>query len=695
MRRPKLVLSAVVVAFVACTSAGAPGNTHDATQGDSRDIAREPAGAAVGRWGVALEYMDRSVQPGDDFYRYVNGQWLADYTIPDDRTNVGVFGELADRAASDVLAIVEDAADMDAPMGTPEQRIGDLYKSFMNVELVEALGLEPLRDGLDAIAAARTHDDIIRIMALPDLASNAPIGATVDIDLGDTDRYALYLVHAGLGLPDRDYYLEDDMRSMEVRTAYEAHIARMLALADVPDAEDKAAGIIALETALAETHWPIASRRDRDLTYNPMTVDELAGYAPGIDWRLVLDAAGLGDVEEVILREKDAFPALARVFADTPVAVWRDYLTFHMLSKHAEYLPRRFSQESFDFFGRTLRGQPRQRVRWRRALSFVNDSIGFEVGRIYVERHFSPEAKTEMEALVDNLIDAFGARIDKLDWMTEETKAEARAKLAGFRAKIGYPDVWEDYSALEIRADDLVGNVRRFNAWVWFDMIAKLGQPIDRDEWLMSPQTVSAYYSPNRNEIVFPAAILQPPFFDPAADEAVNYGGIGAVIGHEISHGFDDQGRKSDGSGALRDWWSPEDADAFEARASALGAQYADYAVAPGYSVDPILTMGENLGDLGGVTTALEAYRMARDGRPAPVLDGYTGEQRFFLAWAQFWRRKYREEELINLSRTDTHSPSEFRTNGVVRNIDAWYDAFNVRPGNALYLPPEDRVSVW
>jgi predicted metalloendopeptidase len=670
---------AALLAFAACATADG-------------QAARAPE---IGAWGVDLAEMDPRVSPGDDFYRHVNGRWLTSYVIPSDRTNYGSFSVLADRAEQQVFEIIEEAEAAGAPQGSSEQKIGDLYASFMDEAAVEAQGLAPLQDAFDDLAAVRTHADVLRFIARDDVASNGPVGAAVDVDFRNPDRYVLYLSHAGLGLPDRDYYLSDAERFVDVRAQYESHIAAMLTLAGVADAAAKASSIVALETRIAQAHWERARRRDREATYNLMTVEALAAYAPGLDWRLLLDEAGLAAVDEIVAREKDSFPTLARIFADTPVAVWRDYLTFHVLRAHAPYLPTAYAEENFKFFGRTLTGQPEERARWRRGVELVGQSVGFEVGKIYVDRHFPPEAKAEMEVLVDTLKAAFAARLETLDWMTEETRAEARAKLASFTTKIGYPDEWEDYSALEIVRDDLMGNVRRVNAWTWTDMIDKLDGPVDEHEWFMTPQTVNAYYSPNRNEIVFPAAILQAPFFDPYADDAVNYGGIGAVIGHEIGHGFDDQGRKSDGRGFLRDWWTASDEAAFEAKASALGGQYSSYEALPGHTLNAELTMGENIGDLGGVTMALEAYRMSLGGRPAPALDGYSGEQRFFLAWAQIWRRLYRDEELINRISTDTHSPSEFRTNGVVRNIDAWYEAFGVDPGNALYLEPGERVSIW
>jgi len=630
-----------------------------------------------------------------DFFRYVNGVWLDTFEIPADRTNYGSFTVLADRAEIQVRAIIEDAAAADAPMGSSEQKIGDLFNSYMDVDAIEAAGLDPIQDGLDDIAAASTHDDVLRLFSRADFATGGFVNAFVGVDSKNTGFNITYMGQGGLGLPDRDYYLEDNERFLTIRAAYVEHMAAMFTLAGIDGGADRAQAILALETRMAGAHWERARRRDRDLTYNPMTVDELAVYAPGVDWRMALDASGLSGAETVVLRENDAIPQLAAIFAETPVSTWRDYMTFNALSNYANFLPAAFDEEDFAFFGTTLRGQPEQRERWKRGVAVVNGNIGFEVGQVYVARHFSPEAKAAMEVLVANLRVALSARIDELDWMTDETKLEAHAKLDAFTPKIGYPDVWEDYSALNIVAGDLIGNIRRSQVWQWEDNTAKLDQPVDPTEWGMTPQRVNAYYSPPRNEIVFPAAILQAPFFDLNADDAVNYGGIGAVIGHEIGHGFDDQGRKSDGDGMLRDWWTEADAAAFELKTDALGAQYGAYEPVPGHMLNPQLTMGENLGDLGGMNMALEAYSLSLDGGEAEVLDGYTGEQRFFMAWAQVWRRKYREEELINRIATDPHSPSEYRTNGVVRNMAEWYEAFGVEADDELYLPEDERVSVW
>ncbi len=654
------------------------------------------ASAAFGSFGVDLAQMDHAVRPGDDFYRHVNGRWLDTFEIPADRTNYGVFTALAETAEEQVRAIIEEAARMDSPRGTPAQQVGDLYNSWMDEERVEALGLAPIAADLERLAGLPDKESVARVMGDTSLTSNAIVGGYVDVDARQTDRYILYLTQSGLGLPNRDYYLDEGERFTALRAAYAAYIARMFDLAGIDGGADKARAIMALETRMAEVHWDPAKRRDRDLTYNLIGADELESYAPGFPWAALLEESGLSDQSQFVLRENDAVQALARIFDQTPLQTWRDYLTFHFLDRHAAYLPRAFDEANFDFFSRTLSGQPEQRERWRRGVALIDRTLGEAVGRIYVEQHFPPEAKAQMQDLVENLRTAFHRRLDEgVEWMGPQTREEARAKLAAFTPKIGYPENWETYDGLDIRPGDLIGNARRAGEWSWRDQLEKLGGPIDRDEWYMTPQTVNAYYNPQLNEIVFPAAILQPPFFDPAADPAVNYGAIGAVIGHEMGHGFDDQGRKSDGTGMLRDWWTPEDAARFDDLAAQLGAQYAQYEPLPGHRLNPALGMGENIGDLGGLTLAYEAYRLSLGGEEAPVIDGYTGDQRFFMSWAQIWRRLYREEELINRIRTGPHSPSEFRANGVVRNMDPWYAAFDVQPGDALYLPPEDRVTIW
>ncbi|HJK99392.1 MAG TPA: M13 family metallopeptidase [Polyangiaceae bacterium LLY-WYZ-14_1] len=660
------------------------------------DTAPAPSGdAEIGDWGFALDDMDREIDPGDDFFRFANGAWLETFEIPSDFSNYGAFTVLFERSEAQVRAILEEAASASGvEPGSNTQKIGDYYGTFLDVDAIQAKGLAPAQEDLAFLGGLDSHEAVAGAMGRADLRTESPVGVWIDLDAKNTDRYLLQLTQAGLGLPDRDYYLED--RFAEERTKYRAYVEQMLDLAGIEGAGDKAEAIVTLETEMAKVHWPRAKRRDRNLTYNLTDQSALETAAPGFPWDPFLASLGVdAQAAELNLREQDAVVALAAMFRETPVPTWSAYLQFHYLRSFASVLPQALDEATFDFYGRTLSGQPEQKERWKRAVAATNDALGEVVGQEYVARHFPPEAKAAMEALVDNVKQAFGRRLDDLDWMGDDTKAEARAKLAKFTTKIGYPDRWKDYGELEVVAGDALSNAKRASAWAWDQDAQKLGGPVDRTEWFMTPQTVNAYYSPTRNEIVFPAAILQAPFFDPEADPAVNYGGIGAVIGHEIGHGFDDQGRKSDGDGLLRDWWTAEDLAGFEDRAAKLGGQYGTYEPIPGMPLDPELTMGENIGDLGGLTLAYDAYRISLGDQEAPVLDGFTGDQRFFLAWAQVWKRKYREEELRRRIVTDPHSPSEFRTNGIVRNLDAWYAAFDVDPDDALYLPPEERVSIW
>lgn len=705
--KSRYLLSAAAFALVAaCGQSDTPAEDNAAAEAETQQQAETTDGAGeqqvadasadLGEWGVDLEAMDTSADPGDDFYEYVNGEWLETTEIPADKTNYGSFTALADEAEQQVREIIQDASATDAAPGSAEQKIGDLYNSWMDQEAIEARGLEPAQADLDRIAGLSSHEEIAAAMGDPALGAPAPYAGYVDIDSKQTDRYVFYITQSGLGLPDRDYYLNDDQRFQDIRAAYVDYIEQVFTMAGMEGGAEKAQAILELETAMAENSWERAKRRDRSLTYNLMTLDELKDYAPGFDWDATFEAAGLSDQDEFVVRENDAIQKLSATFADTPVETWKDYLTFHYIDGNANALPKQFDDANFAFYGKTLSGQPEQRERWKRGVSVVNGTIGEAVGKVYVEQHFPPEAKAQMEELVENLRIAFERRLDNgVEWMGAETKEEARAKLAAFTPKIAYPDEFETYDGLEVVEDDYYGNRRRAQVWGWNDMISKLGQPIDRGEWFMTPQTVNAYYSPNRNEIVFPAAILQAPFFDPNADPAVNYGGIGAVIGHEMGHGFDDQGRKSDGTGTLRDWWTEEDNERFEALAGSFGEQYAAYEPIEGYTLNPELTMGENIGDLGGMNLAYEAYKISLEGEEAPVLDGFSGDQRFFMAWGQVWQRLYRDEELINRIKTDPHSPSEFRVNGVVRNMDEWYAAFDVSEEDALYLPPEERVKIW
>ena len=655
--------------------------------------ASEPASS---RLGVDLSAFDRSVRPQDDFYRFVNGGWLARTEIPADRSNYGSFTELADRAELALRAIVEEAAATPSsdPTGDME-KIGALYRSFMDTVRIEALGIRPVQPQLARIDELRSHAGLPALFArLAREGVQRPFSLSVSQDARAAHRYTVYLGQSGLGLPDRDYYFRPDYEFARTRGEYVDYIATLLRLAGHARPHTGANRVMALETRLAEKSWTRVQNRDRNATYNAMSVADLERLVPGFDWRAYLDAAEV-DVDSVVVRQPSFFAALDTILGEASVEALRDYLTFKVLDAAAPYLSSELAGPRFHFRGRVLAGTEQERQRWKRGIDHVSGAMGDALGRAYVERHFQPEARARMQELVDNLMEAFRRGIDRLEWMSPATRAEAHAKLAAFNTKIGYPDEWEDYSSLAVRDGDLVGNVLRANEFQYRDMIGRLGQPVDREEWFMRPFTVNAYYSSTMNEIVFPAAILQPPFFNPEADDAVNYGAIGGVIGHEISHGFDDQGRKSDGEGNLRDWWTEADAAAFQERATRLGAQYDAFSPIPGMNVSGQLTMGENIGDLSGLAVAYEAYKLSLDGREAPVIEGFTGDQRFFLGWAQVWRRLYREAELRNRLLTDSHSPSEYRTNGVLRNLDAFHDAWGTRPGDGMWLPPEERVEIW
>ena len=650
--------------------------------------------AQMGAWGLDLTSNDKTVEPGDDFYRYADGKWLDTTQIPADRTTWGSFVELADQAEHQVRTIAESLP-ADAPQGSTEQKAGDFYRAYLDTETIERNGLAPAQPGLQAIAAARTHEQLADLMGRPDLGLKSPLIVTITPDQKNPDRYIVVMTQSGLSLPDRDYYLKDDAVFTNLRAKYVAHVERVLTLAGEKNAAAEAASILEIETRIAKVHWPVAKRRERDLTYNLRTRAELAQLAPGFPWQQLLAAQSLAGQSEFVVRELDAVQALAQLFEQIPVERWRAYLEYQYLAANADVLPAAFDAERFDFYGRTLNGQPQQRERWKRAVSALNAGLGEVTGQLYVQQHFPPQAKQKVLALVENLRAAYGARIQQLPWMSADTKKVALEKLAAFRPKIGYPDKWRDYSALQIRAGDAFGNAARAAVFEWQRQVDRLGKPTDRNEWGMTPQTVNAYYNPTFNEVVFPAAILQPPFFDPNADAAVNYGAIGAVIGHEMGHGFDDQGSKSDARGVLRTWWQPQDEQAFRKRVDSLAAQYDRFVALPGLNVNGRLTLGENIGDLGGLTVAHAAYHLSLNGRKPPVLDGLSGDQRFFLSWAQVWRGLYRDEQLRTLVMSNPHSPPKFRVNGTVRNLDAWYEAFAVKAGDQLYLPPEERVRIW
>src|SRR5215217_542103 len=645
-----------------------------------------------GAWGFDISGMDRSAKPGDDFYRWANGAWLDRTEIPSDRTRFGNFDVLSELSENRTRAIIEEAAagkstDADAV------RVGAAYKAFMDEARIEALGAKPIAPELDAIRKARSRDDLTALAGQSNFRGyTSLLGLGIGDDAKDPSKYAVYAGTGGLGL-ERDYYL--DAKFADKKAAYEAYITQILTLVGWSRPAEHAKAVVAYETRVAEASWTRTQRRDRDKTYNPMSLAELKAFTPGYGWDRYLDSAGLKGVNRFVLTTNTAFPKVAAIYGETDIDTLKAWQAFHVADGAAPLLSKAFADASFEFNNKTLLGQPEQRPRWKRGVASVSGILGEPVGRIYVARYFPAESKAKMEALVADIRTAMKARIEKLDWMSPATKVQALDKLTKFGVKIGYPDKWRDYDGLVIKADDAYGNVQRAAEFEWRYDVARLNGPVDKTEWGMTPQTVNAYYSPVKNEIVFPAAILQAPFFHPDADPAINYGGIGGVIGHEISHGFDDQGRKGDGDGVLRDWWTAEDAGKFKAQADRLGAQYSSYEPLPGAKVQGGLTMGENIGDMGGLSLAYDAYQISLKGKPSPVLDGFTGEQRVFLGWAQVWRGKYRDDAMRQMVVSNTHSPPYFRVNGTIRNLAPWYKAFEVKAGDKLYIDPKDRVDIW
>ncbi|MES2033154.1 MAG: M13-type metalloendopeptidase [Pseudomonadota bacterium] len=689
-----LLSAAAALALTAAAGCFALANAAETAAAPASAAAADVTKATrMGPWGFDSAGMDRSVKPGTDFVRFAGGKYLDQLVIPADRTNWGAFASLRELSDARTKAIIEGAAANPNQAGEAQQ-IGGLYKSFMDEAAVEARDAKPLAGDLARIKAATSRDQIAELMgASQGRFGGSFFGAYIWQDAKAPTQYAPYVSQAGLGLPDRDYYL--DAKFAEKKTAYRAYVAQMLTMAGWPNAEKAADAIVALETEIAQASWTKVEQRDAEKTYNPKTLAELETLAPGFPWAAWAKGANLTKADKLIVGEPTAFTRIAAIYAKTPVETLQAWQAFHTANQAAPYLSKRFVDASFQFNGKTLSGQPEQRVRWKRGVSVVGDSLGEAVGKLYVDAYFPAESKAKAEKLVSDLLVAMKGRIEKLDWMSPETKAKALNKLSTFVVKIAYPDKWRDYSALTVKADDLYGNVERVNAFNWAFETDKLGKPVDRAEWGMFPQTVNAYYNPTMNEIVFPAAILQPPFFDPDADPAVNYGGIGAVIGHEISHGFDDQGSKYDADGSLRDWWQPADSTKFAAQTKRLGDMYSAFEPLPGVHVNGGLTMGENIGDLGGILVALDAYHLSLGGKPAPIIDGLTGDQRFFLGFAQIWRSKYRDDAVRQQVVSDPHSPAYFRGYGTVRNVDAWYDAWGVKPGDAMYVKPEDRVRIW
>ncbi len=669
-------------------------DSADATTGGGSGEAI--AARRFGAWGIDTDGMDRGVKPGADFFGYVSGQWAKTTEIPADRSSYGAFMILRDLSEARLRRLVEGYAVGDPASDGDAAKIAALYRGFIDEVRIEALGAAPLAPHLDAIRNAGDKAALAALMGRRNGSFGGSFfGASVSDDQRDPDRYVLYLSQSGLGLGDREMYL--DPKFAPQRERYQAYIAQMLGLAGWPQPAKHAAAILAMETRIAEAHWTRAQSRDRDKTYNPVTLAGMDARAPGFPWARFFQAAGVDQAGRAVLRQDTAFPTLAAIFNDTDLETLKAWQAFHTTDNAVPLLSKAFVDAEFEFRSKFLSGQPEQRERWKRGVALAESSMGEAIGRDYVNLYFPPDAKAKMDDLVSNVKAAMGARLNALEWMGPETRAEALAKLETFGLKIGHPEQWRDYSGLQVVNGDVFGNAERARQFEWDYRRDRIGQPVDKAEWGMTPQTVNAYYSSVKNEIVFPAAILQPPFFDPDADPAVNYGAIGGVIGHEIIHGFDDQGRKSDGTGLLRDWWTAEDAAKFEAQATKLGAQYEAYEFPqlPGMRINGRVAMGENIGDLGGLTIALEAYRRSLDGKPAPMIDGFTGEQRLFMGWAQVWRTLWRDDALRQQLVNGTHSPGHIRAFAPLRNIDAWYDAFGITAADPLWIAPEDRVRIW
>lgn len=647
--------------------------------------------------GIDQSMFSETVRPQDDFFDYVNGTWVENTEMPADRARWGTFDALREQSSKDIRTLVEEvSAAEDVQDGTPTQKIRDYYNSYMDVETSTRLGAEAIRTELNEIAAANSLEDLFRLFStLGIYGVNSPIGGYIFSDEKDPDTNVVYVVQAGLTMPDRDYYLKDDDQFVKGRQLYLDYVTNIFTQAGYENGAERAENLLALETKLAEVQWTKEENRNPVKTYNPKTIAELQEMAPKIDWDVTFEAAGIPARDRYIVSQPSFFEAADDIIADTDLDLWKDYLTFQTLSRFSPVLGDDYFTLWFGFFREGLSGVSEPRPQWKRAVESINGNMGELLGQLYVDRYFQSESKARMDNMIQNLIKAYELSITELDWMSEETKQQALVKLSKFTPKIGYPEDWRDYSTMDISPGDLVGNIKSAAKFEYNRSLNKLDTPVDKNEWFMNPQTVNAYYNPVWNEIVFPASILQPPFFNVNADDAVNYGGIGAVIGHEIGHGFDDQGRQYDGDGKLSDWWTEEDAEKFDERKNALAAQYDSYEVIDGLTINGQFTSGENIGDLGGLSIAYLAYKMSLNGEEAPVIDGLTGDQRFFLGWAQVWRAKARDAEAKRLLTVDPHSPPKFRANGAPVNVPAFYEAFDVKEGDGMYLPPEDRVKIW
>jgi len=691
--KKSLIAAALAATFI--TGCSEPQTTKTEEQQPKVATAAVTEKAELGSFGVDLTARDEAVKPGDDFFMYASGTWYDNYEMPADKTRYGAFSGLAERSEGDVKAIIEEIAAR-KDLNAEEKLVADFYNAYMDTETLNKLGVTPIKPLLSEISDIASTDDLAEMFGKSWLTGNkAPFGGGMWFNRLDPNKYEMSLGAGGLGLPDRSYYLEDAERFVKTRTAYVAHIADMLEFAGVENTAERAQAIVDLETKIAQGHWPREKRRNRDLTLNQIERADLSTAYPGFNWDLYFAQTGY-KVPQLNISQPEPIKAMIELINQEDIAVWKDYLTYHAISGNAGLLSEDVFNTNFAFFGKELNGQQEPRPRWKRAISEMSgtSSLGFAIGKIYVARYFPESSKQQMSELVENLRTALGERIDNLEWMGDETKVNARAKLAAFVPKIGYPDVWQSYDGLSITKNDLIGNVKNMREFFHAESVEKELQKTDRNRWGMTPQRVNAYYNSSFNEIVFPAAILQPPFFDPNADPAVNYGGIGAVIGHEMGHGFDDQGSKSDENGVQRNWWTDADRAAFDKKADQLAAQYSKYEPIEGNFVNGRNSLGENIGDVGGLSMAYHAYKLSLNGKEAPVIDGVTGDQRFFLAWAQVWKEKRTEQSMLNQLRGGTHAPGRFRAQAP-RNHDAWYKAFDVKPGDALYLPEDERVRIW
>ncbi|QCU74033.1 M13 family metallopeptidase [Pseudoalteromonas distincta] len=691
--KKSLIAAALAATFI--TGCSEPQTTKTEEQQPKVTTAAVTEKAELGSFGVDLTARDEAVKPGDDFFMYASGTWYDNYEMPADKTRYGAFSGLAERSEGDVKAIIEEIAAR-KDLNAEEKLVADFYNAYMDTETLNKLGVAPIKPLLSEISDIASTDDLAEMFGKSWLTGNkAPFGGGMWFNRLDPNKYEMSLGAGGLGLPDRSYYLEDAERFIKTRTAYVAHIADMLKFAGVENTAERAQAIVDLETKIAQGHWPREKRRNRDLTLNQIERADLSTAYPDFNWDLYFAQTGY-KVPQLNVSQPEPIKAMIELINQEDIAVWKDYLTYHAISGNAGLLSEEVFNTNFAFFGKELNGQQEPRPRWKRAISEMSgtSSLGFAIGKIYVARYFPESSKQQMSELVENLRTALGERIDNLEWMGDETKVNARAKLAAFVPKIGYPDVWQSYEGLSITKNDLIGNVKNMREFFHAESVEKELQKTDRNRWGMTPQRVNAYYNSSFNEIVFPAAILQPPFFDPNADPAVNYGGIGAVIGHEMGHGFDDQGSKSDENGVQRNWWTDADRAAFDKKADQLAAQYSKYEPIEGNFVNGRNSLGENIGDVGGLSMAYHAYKLSLNGKEAPVIDGVTGDQRFFLAWAQVWKEKRTEQSMLNQLRGGTHAPGRFRAQAP-RNHDAWYKAFDVKPGDALYLPEDERVRIW